>query len=627
MSIIIDDCELKVPTPGPVRLLHVVGDSKFGGGGVIICRLAAMAQKSGWQVDVLTTDPTFQNQLRNQGTTVVSLDVVRRKINPLTDLIGIIRLWLFLRKNKYDIVHTHTSKAGFVGRLAAKAAGVSAIVHTAHGFAFHEESSRLTVCICALLERIASYACDRIVTVSDFHRTWALRLGIAKADKIMSIPNGISSIRALPRRNRETIRTELEVGKDDLLLLSTGRLADGKGLEYLFDAIRLLCDQGASIRLVCAGGGPLQVLLEKKTVEVGIRDRVKFLGFREDIADLLSASDIVVLPTLREGLSIALLEAMAASKPIITTSIGSNIEATGNGIGAVLVPIRDPQALARAITELSRSELRRQLIGSRAKQIFSRHYMEERMFAGYRTEYNKLLHNTNSVRRQKEMLFRHTYGRGNSVMSTSQTFAKRAIDIGIAAIALLLLSPLFALIAIAIRLESAGPVLFRQKRIGRGTAHFTLFKFRTMVANAPDIRNSNGSTYNAPNDPRCTRVGRLLRLFSLDELPQLLNVLTGTMSLVGPRPDLVDQTRFYGEDEWFRLMVKPGITGLAQISGRNAISWPARTRLDLEYIAQQSVLFDLSILWRTLSYVINCKDVFVTHAHAPAVAHNAEVIK
>ena len=212
-------------------------------------------------------------------------------------------------------------------------------------------------------------------------------------------------------------------------------------------------------------------------------------------------------------------------------------------------------------------------------------------------------------------------------MSTSQTFAKRAIDIGIAAIALILLSPLFALIAIAIRLESAGPVLFRQKRIGRGTAHFTLFKFRTMIANAPDIRNSNGSTYNAPNDPRCTRVGRLLRFFSLDELPQLLNVLTGAMSLVGPRPDLVDQTRFYGDDEWFRLVVKPGITGLAQISGRNALSWPARTRLDLDYIAQQSLRFDINILWRTLSYVINCKDVFVTTSHAPAVAHNTEAIK
>jgi len=627
MSIIIGDSEPTVPTPGPVRLLHVVGDSKFGGGGVIICRLAAMAQESGWQVEVLTTDPIFQNQLRNQGTTVVSLDVVRRKINPLNDLIGIIRLWLFLRKNRYDIVHTHTSKAGFVGRLAAKAAGVTAIIHTAHGFAFHEESSRLAVCICALLERIATYACHRVVTVSDFHRIWALRLGIAKADKITSIPNGISSIRALPRRNREAVRRELEVDKDDLLLLSTGRLADGKGLEYLFEAIRLVCEHSPSIRLVCAGGGPLQVSLEKKAVELGIRDRVNFLGFREDIADLLSASDIVVLPTLREGLSIALLEAMAAGKPIIATSIGSNLEATRNGSGAVLVPIRNPQALARAITELSSNELGRHSIASRAKQIFSHHYMEERMFAGYRTQYNELLHDRNSGRRHKETSFRQIQRRDPSVMSTSQTFAKRAIDIGIAAIALLLLSPIFALIAIAIRLESAGPVLFRQKRIGRGATHFTLLKFRTMIANAPDIRNPNGSTYNAPNDPRCTRVGGLLRLFSLDELPQLLNVLKGTMSLVGPRPDLVDQTRFYSDDEWFRLVVKPGITGLAQISGRNALSWPARTRLDLEYIAQQSVLFDISILWRTLGYVINCKDVFVAHAHAPAVAPNAEVIK
>lgn len=195
-------------------------------------------------------------------------------------------------------------------------------------------------------------------------------------------------------------------------------------------------------------------------------------------------------------------------------------------------------------------------------------------------------------------------------MTAWQDAAKRAFDIAGSSMALVLLSPLFGLIAIAIRLDSSGPALFRQRRLGRAQS-FTLLKFRTMIVNAPDIRNHDGSTFNSPGDARVTRVGRVLRRASLDELPQLFNVLAGVMSLVGPRPDLVDQSRFYGHDEWLRLVVKPGITGLAQINGRNSLSWPARTRIDLEYVARQSLLLDLKLLWFSLGYVLARRDVFM----------------
>jgi len=196
-------------------------------------------------------------------------------------------------------------------------------------------------------------------------------------------------------------------------------------------------------------------------------------------------------------------------------------------------------------------------------------------------------------------------------MTIWQAAVKRAIDIAVSSIALVLFSPLMALIAIAIHLDSLGSVLFRQARLARGGAGFTLYKFRTMIAGAPDIRNDDGSTFNSPADARVTRVGRLLRRTSLDELPQLFNVLIGEMSLVGPRPDQVDQARFYGHAEWGRSVVKPGITGLAQIRGRNAIPWTKRTQLDLEYVANQSVLLDLKILWQTIPYVLTNQDIYI----------------
>jgi lipopolysaccharide/colanic/teichoic acid biosynthesis glycosyltransferase len=196
-------------------------------------------------------------------------------------------------------------------------------------------------------------------------------------------------------------------------------------------------------------------------------------------------------------------------------------------------------------------------------------------------------------------------------MTLLQDCLKRCFDIIVSLIALIVFSPLFLLIALAIKLTSKGPVMFYQERLCRGAAEFTLFKFRTMIVNAPDLRNPDGSTFNSATDNRVTRVGRILRSTSLDELPQLLNVLLGSMSLVGPRPDQVDQEEFYVGNEWKKNLVKPGITGLAQINGRNAISWAARKQLDLEYVERQSLSLDLEILLKTIPYVLNRGDVYV----------------
>jgi undecaprenyl phosphate N,N'-diacetylbacillosamine 1-phosphate transferase len=163
-----------------------------------------------------------------------------------------------------------------------------------------------------------------------------------------------------------------------------------------------------------------------------------------------------------------------------------------------------------------------------------------------------------------------------------------------------------------VRLTSPGPALFRQSRLGRDGVPFTLYKFRTMRVGAPDRRNSDGSTYSAPDDTRVTPLGRFLRATSLDELAQLVNVVRGDMSLVGPRPELLDQLLFYSESDKRRLLVRPGITGLAQLSGRNSLAWRERRQLDLEYVERRSLRLDLSILFRTLPYVLRRRGIYAT---------------
>lgn len=197
-------------------------------------------------------------------------------------------------------------------------------------------------------------------------------------------------------------------------------------------------------------------------------------------------------------------------------------------------------------------------------------------------------------------------------MRIHQQIIKRLMDITLSLLALILSSPLFLFIFLLIKLDSRGPALFRQTRVGQYGKPFTCYKFRTMYVDAPDIRNPDGSTFNAEDDPRLTRVGRFLRKTTLDELPQFINVLRGDMSIVGPRPDLPDQVRFYTERHKKRLLVKPGMTGWAWIHGRNSIPWELRRELDVEYVENYSLWLDFQILLRTIPMVLLAKGVYVS---------------
>ncbi|MGW4870142.1 sugar transferase [Streptomyces chartreusis] len=195
------------------------------------------------------------------------------------------------------------------------------------------------------------------------------------------------------------------------------------------------------------------------------------------------------------------------------------------------------------------------------------------------------------------------------------TGGRRAIKVVVdrvgAAFLLLLFAPLMALVGLLVVADSRGGVFYRQRRVGKGGREFTILKFRTMVIGAhkaraelADRNEGAGLLFKLRRDPRVTRVGAVLRRYSLDELPQLFNVLTGSMSLVGPRPPLPEESAAYGPDIRRRLLVKPGLTGLWQISGRSDLPWEEAVRLDLRYVEDWSLALDTVILWKTLRAVL-----------------------
>ncbi|GAA3309953.1 sugar transferase [Arthrobacter ramosus] len=196
-------------------------------------------------------------------------------------------------------------------------------------------------------------------------------------------------------------------------------------------------------------------------------------------------------------------------------------------------------------------------------------------------------------------------------LEAGQRVAKRLFDLVVAAGLIGLLSPLLAVIALLVKLDSPGPVLFRQERVGFEGSHFKMIKFRSMVVDAEarlsELTHRNeghGLLFKIRNDPRITRIGGFLRRYSLDELPQLFNVLVGSMSLVGPRPPLPKEVEVYEQDVRRRLLVKPGVTGLWQVSGRSNLSWQDSVRLDLYYVENWSLAGDLIILLRTARAVL-----------------------
>ena len=197
-------------------------------------------------------------------------------------------------------------------------------------------------------------------------------------------------------------------------------------------------------------------------------------------------------------------------------------------------------------------------------------------------------------------------------LEAGQHVVKRLFDVTVAGLLLLLVAPVMAIVGLLIRLDSRGPILFKQDRVGIEGKHFRMLKFRSMSIDAeerlPDLTDQNegsGLLFKMKNDPRITRIGRIIRKFSLDELPQLFNILAGSMSLVGPRPPLPREVEAYEHDVRRRLLVKPGLTGLWQVSGRSNLSWQDSVRLDLYYVENWSLAGDLIILLRTFRAVFH----------------------
>ncbi|MFA9430142.1 glycosyltransferase [Egicoccus sp. AB-alg2] len=364
-----------------MKILHVIGDSDYGGGSKIICQVAEASQRAGHRVEVLTTSPRFQQVLRDAGVAVLDRDWVRRRPDPWTDVRGVTGLTRHLRRGGYDLVHTHTTRGGMLGRLAAHRAGTPVIVHTAHGFAVAETDAGWKQRTYFALERLAARWCHYVVAVSGHHGRWAADYGVQPRIALRVIPNGVPDLPVVVPPPQPPA-----VAGDAPRLLHFGRIAGGKGIDVLLVAlarVRAALPADARPHLWVAGDGPALDAERARAAALGLAGAVTWLGHRDDLPALLQAADVVVLPSLREGLSLALLEAMAAGRPIVASALGGNVEALDHGRCGALVPPDDADALASTMADLLAQPARAAELGVAARGRYLDVYRLERMLDDY----------------------------------------------------------------------------------------------------------------------------------------------------------------------------------------------------------------------------------------------------
>jgi lipopolysaccharide/colanic/teichoic acid biosynthesis glycosyltransferase len=312
---------------------------------------------------------------------------------------------------------------------------------------------------------------------------------------------------------------------------------------------------------------------------------VIFAGMVKDIPKYYAAMEVLAFPTRREGFGLVSIEAQAAGVPVVTTRVTGAMDSVLDGVTGNLVAAQDADALAEALIGLLGNPEKRKQMGNLAATWVEGRFRREAVWEALIADYDRMV-----KARQK---------------SAYQRWGKHVFDFVVACAALLVLSPLLLLIALVIWLRMGAPVLFKQERPGLNTVPFSLMKFRTMTS----AKSDRGELL--PDAERLTTLGKILRKTSLDELPELWNVLRGDMSLVGPRPLLVRYVPFFTKDEQQRFSVRPGITGLAQVEGRNHANWDARIALDREYVEKCSLRLDLLLLWKTMLVVFRGSGVEV----------------
>jgi glycosyltransferase involved in cell wall biosynthesis len=381
------------PPCSSARILHLI--TRLDRGGSATNTLLTVASLPSFFMQCLVYGrtrevPQLALELRGK-VEMVEIPELVRAISPLKDLAALLKLYRFIRRGRFDLVHTHTSKAGILGRVAAWLARVPHIVHTPHGHVFAGYYGRSLTTLFVLVERWAATFTDRIIGLTDQEIRDHLERGIGRPGQFVSIPSGIE-VEGFEHARGEpgAVKAALGLLPSARLIGSVGRLEPVKGHRHLLEAFGDLAPRFPDLYLALVGEGELLPELRAVAQRPGLADRVLFLGWRDDVPSLLRAFDLFVFPSLNEGMGRALAEAMAAGLPIVASRAGGIPEVLGDGGAGLLVEAGSASALARGIETLLLDPAIRDRLGKAARER-ARGYSVEMMLRKLEDLYRELL--------------------------------------------------------------------------------------------------------------------------------------------------------------------------------------------------------------------------------------------
>lgn len=314
-------------------------------------------------------------------------------LHPPKDLLALTNLVSLLKKTPFHIVHTHNSKAGFTGRLAARLAGVPVIVHTVHGFAFHDQEPFWRQSLFRGLERLASRWCDKMIFISQPLIDWALHEGIGRREKMVRIYSGIELERFRPRTTDEQkkIRERWRIRPDEAVIGIVSKLWEGKGHATLIEAFEQIKKEKTEARLVIVGEGYLRERLVGLISRLGLEDSVVFTGFQMDVSEIIATFDVAVLPSLFEGMGRVLLEAMAMEKPVVASRVGGIPDLVDHGVNGLLVRPGEIGELKDAILNILNNRTLAVRMAGEGKKRVTEQFSAELMVRSIERVYRELL--------------------------------------------------------------------------------------------------------------------------------------------------------------------------------------------------------------------------------------------
>jgi glycosyltransferase involved in cell wall biosynthesis len=369
---------------GNLRVMHVTTGLSYGGAETQLKNLALRLKQRKWSLSVVSMLPpgAYVDELEAAGICVYDLRMRRKVPDPR----AVLRLASIVRRERPLVVHAHMVHANLLARITRLFVETPVLVCTAHSI---NEGGLLREIAYRLTDPLA----DLTTQVSEAGRQRYIQVGAAPPHKIVSIPNGIDTSRFQPNPTvRQAVREQLGCAPEAFVWLTVGRLEPVKNHLELLRAFREVAAGHPHARLLIAGQGPLQAAIEQRIVELGLADRVRLLGLRRDIPDLLNAADAFVLPSLWEGMPLTLLEASATALPIVATDVGGNAEVVLEGETGYLVPVKDTEALAQAMLRvMNLSEADRSAIGQAGRAHVVQNFDLERVVDRWEALYRELL--------------------------------------------------------------------------------------------------------------------------------------------------------------------------------------------------------------------------------------------